>query len=110
MREGALPYKRLSPRDLQVRQIGYEAGGGSQFLQLVRTDGLMAKLEFQIGDYAREVGIAAALPIAIQTALHVAHALPHRGQRVGHRYIGIVMSVNSDDAIEARANLRDDLS
>ena len=63
-------------------------------------------LQFQVGDDRAQVGVAAALAVAVHAALHVRGALFDGGERVGHRQVGIVMRVDADDAVEPLAALR----
>ena len=109
VREGALADERLVFAQRQVGQFGDVAAGGSQRLQLVRTDGRVAEFQFEIGDDGREIRVAAALAVAVEAALHVRRALLDGGERVGHGDVGIVMGVDADDAVETRANIGDDL-
>ena len=66
----------------------------------------MAQLEFQVGDDASQIGVAAALAVAVHAALHVRGAGFHRGQGVGDRQSLIVVGVDADDAVEAAGALR----
>ena len=109
VRECAGPDIRLSTRDLQVREVGDITRDGSQSLELVRADGFIAQLQLQIRDDAGEVGVAAALAIAVQAALHMCYAFFDRRQRIGHRDIGIVVRMNPDFAFELRPHVADDL-
>ena len=77
--------------------------------QLLRADGGVAQLQFQVGDDGAEIGVAAALAIAVHAALHVREPCFHRGQRIGHGHIGIVMRVDAEHAVEALAHLGADL-
>ena len=58
---------------------------------------------------AGEVGIAAALAVAVHAALHVGGAFFDGGEGVGDGDVGIVVGVDADDAIETAADVGDDL-
>ena len=68
----------------------------------------VAQLQFQVGDDRCQVGIAAALAIAVHAALHVGGAGLHGGQGVGHGHVGIVVGVDADHAVEALADFGDE--
>ena len=55
-----------------------------------------AELELEIGDDHRQVGVAAALAVAVDRALHVARAGAHRGQGVGHAAARVVVRVDAE--------------
>ena len=55
----------------------------------------------------REVGVAAALAVAVEAALHVRGAGFDGRQRIGHGQVGVVVRVDADHAVEtARAPRR----
>ena len=80
----------------QVGQLGDEAGCGRDLLELVVFDDAQAHLELEIGDDRGKIGIAAALAVAVETALHLLDARADRGQRVGHGQIAIVVRVDAE--------------
>ena len=53
-------------------------------------------LQLQRRDDGDEIGIAAALADAVQRALDLARAGAHRGERIRHRLLGVVMRVDAD--------------
>ena len=53
------------------------------------------RLEREVGHDADHVGVAAALAVAVDGGLHVAHAGGHRRQRVGHRQLGVVVRMDA---------------
>ena len=79
-----------------------------QCLQVLAADGGVAELQFQIGDDRDQIGVAAALAIAVHAALHVRAAGFDGGDGIGHRHIAIVVGMDADDAVEALADFRDD--
>ena len=70
----------------------------------------MAQFQFQVGDDGAEVGVAAALAVSVDAALHVRGAGFHRSQCIGHCHVGIVVGMDAQDAIEALAHLGEDLA
>ena len=56
-----------------------------------------------------QVGVAAALAVAVHAALHVRGARLDGGDGVGHGHVGIVVGVDADHAVEALAHFGDDL-
>ena len=54
------------------------------------------QLELEVGDDGDEVGVAGALAVAVDAALHVARAGGDRGQRVGDGAAGVVVGVDAD--------------
>ena len=109
VREGALADERLVVAQRQVGQFGDEAADRGEAGQLLGADGGVAQLQFQVGDDGGQVGVAAALAVAVHAALHVRGAGFHGGDGVGHGHVGIVMRVDADDAVEALAHFGDDL-
>ena len=55
-------------------------------------------LELEVGDDGEEVGVAGALAVAVERALHVGGARVDGGQRVGHRAAGVVVAVDAQPA------------
>ncbi len=53
-------------------------------------------LQPQGRDQRTQIGVAAALAEPVQRALDLARAGAHRGQRIGHRLLGVVMGVDAD--------------
>ena len=96
MRKRAVADERLIVAQRQVRQFRDEARTPSQAGQFLRTDGGVPELQFQIGDDRRQIGVAAALAVAVHAALHVRAPCLHRGERIRHRHVGIVMRVDAD--------------
>ena len=54
------------------------------------------RLQPQRRDQRTQIGVAAALAEPVQRALDLPHPGAHRGQRIGHRLLGVVMGVNAD--------------
>ena len=80
----------------QVGQLGDEAGCGRDLLELVVLDDAQAYFELEIGDDRGKIGVAAALAVAVETALHLLDARADRGQRVGHGEVAVVVGVNAE--------------
>ncbi len=53
-------------------------------------------LQPQRRDQRTQIGVAAAFAEPVQRALDLASARTHRGQRIGHRLLGVVMGVDAD--------------
>ena len=106
--EGALADEGLVVAQRKIGQFGDEAADAGEAGELLGADGGVAELEFQVGDDAGEVGVAAALAVAVHAALHVGGAGFDRGERVADGEIAIVVHVDADDAIEAAADFGDD--
>ena len=83
--EGALTDEGLVVAQRKVGQFGDEAADAGQAGELLRTDGGVVELEFEVGDDAGQVDVAAALAIAIHAALYVGDAGFDRGERVRRR-------------------------
>ena len=73
--------------------VARELGEGGQ----IRGAGhrLEPHLEPQVRPDGHDVGVAAALAVAVHRALHVADAGPHGGQRVGHGQPRVVVDVDA---------------
>ena len=90
----------------QIRQLGDVARHRGQRLQILAADGGVAELQLQIRDDGHQVGVAAALAIAVDAALHVRASGFHRGDGIGHGDIAIVVRMDAEHAVEALANFR----
>ena len=66
----------------------------------------MAELELEVGDDRDEVGVAAALAVAVDRALDQRGALGDGGERVGHAALGVVVAVDAERARAERARDR----
>ena len=97
-----------------VEDLVQQPAGVRQLAQpLRRHAGLVAigelALEQQRRDDGGEVGVAAALAEAVERALDLARAGPHRHQRVGHRVLGVVVRVDAEmRARHVLVDVRDD--
>ena len=58
--------------------------------------GVEAHLQHEVRDQRDHVGVAAALAQPVDRALHLAHARPHRGQRVGYGILGVVVRMDAE--------------
>ena len=106
--EGALADEGLVVAQRKVGQFGDEAADAGEAGEFLGADGGVVELEFEVGDDAGQVGVAAALAVAVHAALYVGGAGFDRGQGVGDGEIAIVVDVDADDAIEAAADFGDD--
>jgi hypothetical protein len=68
-----------------------------------------AELELQVADEADEVGVAGALAVAVQRALHVRGAGLDRGDRVRDRAAGVVVAVDAQPRTRGAAHGADDV-
>ena len=66
----------------------------------------MAELELQVGDDRDEVGVAAALAVAVHRALDQHGALGDRGERVRDAALGVVVAVDAERRAAARPRRR----
>src|SRR6266850_606734 len=94
--ERGIPHVGLRGPRLAVGQLGDEPGDVAQLAQVVARNALEPHLQHQVGDDRDEVGVAAALAVAVERPLHVADALIHRGQRGRHRALGVVVHVDAE--------------
>ena len=73
----------------------------------------ISRLELEVADQRNEVGIAAAFAEAVEGALDLARAGPHRGEGIRDRLLGVVMGVDADvlagNGLDHRADDRLDL-
>ena len=65
---------------------------------MLRGKAVQPHLQHEVGDDGDEVGVAAALAVAVDGALHVAHALGHRGESIRHRTLGVIVDVDAQRA------------
>ena len=56
----------------------------------------IAELELEVADQRNQIGIAAALAEAVERALDLARAGAHRGERIRHRLLGVVMGMDAE--------------
>ncbi len=93
--EGRPAHVRLVVVGRDVDDLGHVAGHVGQLGQAAGRDRLELGLEFEVGQDADQVGVAAALAVAVDGALDVPGAVHHRGQRVGHRQLRVVVAVDA---------------
>ena len=95
----------LVERVRDLRQL-LERGVGDADLEAFRE----FRLELERRDDRDEIGVAAALAQAVERALDLARAGAHRGERIGHRLLGVVVGVDADMiAGDGLADFADDL-
>jgi hypothetical protein len=78
----------------QVGDVGDQPGERRQRGEIDR--GGDTQLEREARDHGGQVGVAAALAVAVDRALHVGGASPHGGQRVGSGAAAVVVGVDAD--------------
>ena len=93
--KGALAHVGLIAVGAHVGQLIDKAGEFAEALEVGLTEAIYAHLELQIGDDGAEIGVAAALPHAVDGPLDLVAARLHRGQGVGHRQLGVVVGVDA---------------
>ena len=84
-----------------IEQLIENARGVGERLELLRRHpGLEAlrivSLQQQCRDDGGEIGVAATLAEPVQRALDLAGAGAHRGERIGHAIVGVVMHMDAD--------------
>ena len=105
VRECAAAHIRLRVRRGHVGDFRHIAAGVGQRRQLIVRYAVHAHLDFQVGDDGDEVGVAAALAVAVHSALHLGCAGAHGGEGAGDRHVNIVVRVDAQRRIAAAANL-----
>ncbi len=94
--EGGAADVRRVRRDRHVADVGDEVGGLGEPLELRRVERRQTHLELKGGDDGDEVGVAAALAVAVDRALHLARAGVDGDQAVGDRAVAVVVDVHAD--------------
>ena len=79
-----------------------------QARQLLVAHAVDAHLQLEVGDDADEVGVAAALAVAVDRALHLRRPGLDRGQGIGHRQARVIVGVDAHRGAQA-ARRRDRL-
>ena len=79
----------------QVDHLADKAAGFGQGFQPSRGNAGITQLQLQVGNQGTEVGVAAALPIAVDRALHHRGPRRHRRHGVGHRRAAVVVGMNA---------------
>ena len=108
MCEGALADKWLVRVGAQVGQFVDEVAEVGQVGKLLRRHEVVAHFELHVGDDANQVGVAAALAVAVDGALYVGTTVSDRLQRVCNASVAVVVGVDAEgDASGARQYLID---
>ena len=105
VREGAAADVGLIVAHRQVGELGDKSRDSGQVHKLVAADGGVAEFQLEVRDDGRQVGTAAAFPVAVHGALDVRESGFYSGQRVSHGDIRIVVGVDAQDAVKALAHL-----
>ncbi len=100
--EGRRADERLVLAEVEVGHLVDEPADLRQVLQRALTETTVAVLEDQVGDDARQVGVAAPLADAVDRALDVAGARLHGRQRVGHAQAAVVVAVDAERHVAQR--------
>ena len=109
VRERALSHVRLIVASGHVRQLCGEAVDLGEAAKLLVVDHVYPQFELEVGYDGKQVGVAAALAVAVDGALYLRRAGLHRCDRVGDGHVGVVMAVDADAASDRRADLVDDV-
>jgi hypothetical protein len=80
----------------QVAELVEEMGGLGQAPQAIRRHAVVAHLQLERRKDRDQVRVAAPLAVAVHRPLHQARPGFHRGERVGHRALGVVVGVDTD--------------
>ncbi len=108
MGEGAPPDEGAAVQRDHVGGLVDEARERLQLLQVTGREAGTPQLELQNGDDARQIGIAAALPVAVDRAVHHDGSGPHPRDAVRHGQPAVVVGVDAEpDAAEPGAHLFD---
>jgi len=91
----AAPNERLIVAQRQVGPLRDEPARRRKAGQFLRPHRGVSQFDFKVGDDGGQVGVPAALAIAVQAALHVRGAYLDRGDGVGHRHVRIVVRVDA---------------
>src|SRR5437763_11680366 len=96
MSKSTLSNKWLIVAQGQVGQLGDKAASGAQAREPLAADRGVAEFQLEVGDDGGEIGVAAALAVAVHTALDVRSARLDGGDTVGDRGIGVVVGMDAD--------------
>ncbi len=94
------------------RHVGHLADGVGQahgVAQPLRRDDLATGLQLQVADDGEQVGVAGALAVAVDRALHVRGTDVEGGHRVGHRAAGVVVAVDAEPGPRGLQDVADDV-
>jgi hypothetical protein len=97
--EGAVPHEGLPVEVHDVGDLVHEAGGVPQAAHLLPAEAPVALLELQVRDDGAEVGVADALPEAVDGSLDVHGPRSHRHDGVCHRAFGVIVCVDPEGSL-----------
>ncbi len=63
--------------------------------QLVIGEAVYPHLQLEVGYHRAQVGVAAALAVAVYSPLDLAGSRPDRGQGIGHRQVGVIVGMDA---------------
>src|SRR5699024_4105877 len=109
MCEGAGPDVGLPGERGDIGDLADGMGDPGDLPQTGATESTYVALEFEIGHYGEDVGVASAFAVAVDATLYVLRSRGDGGHGVGHGAAGIVMSVDAQGAAGAGGDLGDDL-
>ncbi len=95
VREGVAPHVGLVGVGRDVAELGDEVRDLGQPGEVLVGDAVAAHRQLEGGDDGAEVGVAAALPVAVDRALDVEDSLLDGDQAVGHGAAGVVVGVDA---------------
>jgi hypothetical protein len=110
MRESRMTDIRLVFVRRQVGNLGYKMGKVIQFSQFFLAKAFITQLELQVWNDRTQVGIAAALPLSVDGALHLGAARLNGCQRIGNRAFAIIVSMDTQRDIQVLMHTADDLT
>ena len=87
---------------LHVADLVDQVRGVGEVLEAFGRDALEAHLQLEVRKDRDQVGVAGALAVAVDGALHVGRARLDRGQRVRDADSGIVVRMDSDDDVSPK--------
>src|SRR5690606_14063590 len=96
VRKGTLADEGLVRIGVEVGHLADVAAQLDQLAQILLRYAVVAHLQLQVGNDADDVGVAAALAVAVDRPLHLRAAVTHRLQRVGHARLAVVVGVDAD--------------
>ena len=100
---------RLPRRRREVRDLGDRVRDPGRVGEQALRQHPLVQLELEVGDDGDEVGVAGALAVPVDRALHVRGAGVDGGQGVGDRAAGVVVAVDADPHLGVLAHVVHDV-
>src|SRR5208283_4514484 len=104
VRERAAADVRLARKRREVGEFVDQRRNLAHHFELGGGHAMVAELDLQVGDYRNQIRVAASLAEAVDRPLHLHRAGAHAGKGVGDRDFRVVMTVNSNRAIDRGAS------